>query len=346
MPVTVADIGGTNARFAISSPKSLRLQHVTYLRCADFAGVEDAYAHFLASVPEAIMQDEDGRTPHVLSLAVAGPVNAELVEVSNNHWQFAKRQLMANLQLDGLLVINDFTAQSLAQSSILSGEIDTGHEQLLAGRRDIAGSLLVIGPGTGLGVSALIPLAEGLLPIESEGGNIRFAPQTDIERDLDAFMRKRTEHVIAEHLVSGSGLEAIYAFLIQDKNAKPAQQADWFMAADQFMSADQIGATALAEAGICRDAVDLMFGILGSVMADHVLTIGCWRGAVIAGGIVPRLAPLIDASPFAQRFRAVGAMSHLLADVPVWLSTDADDGLKGAWAALDNPYLKHRLLSV
>jgi glucokinase len=181
-----------------------RLQHVTYLRCADFAGVEDAYAHFLASVPEAIKQGEDARTPHVLSLAVAGPVNAELVEVSNNHWQFAKHQLMANLQLDGLLVINDFTAQSLAQSSILSGEIGTGHEQLLDGRPDIAAPLLVIGPGTGLGVSALIPLPEGPLPIEGEGGNIRFAPQTDIEHDLDAFMRKRTEHVIAEHLASGT----------------------------------------------------------------------------------------------------------------------------------------------
>ena len=157
--------------------------------------------------------------------------------MSNNHWQFAKHQLMANLQLDGLLVINDFTAQSLAQSSILSGEIGTGHEQLLDGRPDIAAPLLVIGPGTGLGGAALIPLPEGPRPIEGEGGNIRCAPQTDIQHDLDAIMRKRTEHVIAEHLASGPGLEAIYAFLIQDKNAEPAQQADRFMSADQFMSA-------------------------------------------------------------------------------------------------------------
>ena len=93
---------------------------------------------FWRPFPKLSSRVKDARTPHVLSLAVAGPVNAELVEVSNNHWQFAKHQLMANLQLDGLLVINDFTAQSLAQSSILSGEIGTGHEQLLDGRPDIA----------------------------------------------------------------------------------------------------------------------------------------------------------------------------------------------------------------
>lgn len=340
MAVIVADIGGTNARFAISSPNSPGLQHVCYLRCADFAGVEDAYAHFAASVPEAIRPDQADGAPQVLSLAVAGPVNAELVEVSNNHWQFEKHQLMADLQLDSLLVINDFTAQSLAQSSVLSGEIGIDHEQLLGGTPDNAAPLLVIGPGTGLGVSALIPLPEGPLPVEGEGGNIRFAPQTEIERDLDAFMRMRSEHVIVEHLASGPGLEAIHTFLVSDKHAEPAQHAD------SFMSADRIGAAALAETGLCRDAVDLMFGILGSVMADHVLTIGCWRGAVIAGGIVPRLAPLICTSPFEQRFRSAGAMSHLLADVPVWLSTDADAGLNGARAALDNPYLRHRLLTV
>ncbi len=105
MAVIVADIGGTNARFAISSPNSLGLQHVCYLRCADFAGVEDAYAHFAASVPEAIRLDQADGAPQVLSLAVAGQVNAEFVEVSNNHWQFEKHQLMADLQLDSLLVV-------------------------------------------------------------------------------------------------------------------------------------------------------------------------------------------------------------------------------------------------
>jgi len=100
---------------------------------------------------------------------------------------------------------------------------------------------------------------------------------------------------------------------------------------------------ALCEEGICRDAVNMMIGILGATMADHVLTMGCWRGAVIAGGIMPRLQPLIVYSPFEQRFRSAGQMSYILGTVPVWLSTDPHAGLKGAKAAFENPYLAHRM---
>jgi glucokinase len=88
----------------------------------------------------------------------------------------------------------------------------------------------------------------------------------------------------------------------------------------------------------------MMIGILGAVMADHVLTMGCWGGAVIAGGIMPRLAPLIADSSFEQRFRSAGEMTSVLARIPVWMATDPDAGLKGARAALANPHLAHRRL--
>lgn len=324
MSFIIADVGGTNARFAVSAPDGLPLRHITHLRCADFEGLEDAFERFLAGLPR---DEQSGR--HVLSLAVAGPVNDRIVDISNNHWRFEKTRLLDRLRLEKLLVINDFTAQALAQHDAADGD----RCQLLDGVEDASAPLLVIGPGTGLGVSALIPVAQGPLPVEGEGGNIRFAPQTKAEQDLCAYMERQTDHVVVEHFVSGPGLENIYRFLADAAGTESS------------LSAEMIATSALREDGICRDAVNLMIGILGAAMGDHVLTMGCWRGAVIAGGIMPRLQPLIVSSPFERRFRSAGEMSHILGNVPVWLSTDPHAGLKGARAAFANPYLAHRMVT-
>ncbi|MEC8121709.1 MAG: glucokinase, partial [Pseudomonadota bacterium] len=107
----------------------------------------------------------------------------------------------------------------------------------------------------------------------------------------------------------------------------------------------QIGAAALAADGPERDAALAMLGMLGSVIADAVLTIGCWRGVVIAGGIVAQLRPLIEDSPFASRFRHDGVMGRLLADVPVWLCVDPHAGLRGAAAAFFTPSLQPRIIT-
>lgn len=324
MRLIVADIGGTNARFAVSSQGEPSLCHITHLRCADFVGFEDAFERFLTGLP----RDEQS-SRHILSLAVAGPVNDQIVDVSNNHWRFDKTRLLERLALDKLLVINDFTAQALAQHNAADGD----RRQILDGVEDASAPLLVIGPGTGLGVSALIPVVQGPLPVEGEGGNIRFTPQTEPERDLCAYMEQQTDHVVVEHFVSGPGLENIHRFLANSAGIETS------------LSAEMIATSALREEGICRDAVNLMIGILGAVMRDHVLTLGCWRGAVITGGIMPRLQSLINSSPLKQRFRSAGEMSHILGNVPVWLSTDPHAGLKGAQAAFGNPYLAHRMVT-
>lgn len=324
MRLIVADIGGTNARFAVSSQGEPSLCHITHLRCADFVGFEDAFERFLTGIP----RDQQGGH-HALSLAVAGPVNDQIVDVSNNHWRFDKTRLLERLALDKLLVINDFTAQALAQHNAADGD----RRQILDGIEDSSAPLLVIGPGTGLGVSALIPVVHGPLPVEGEGGNIRFAPQTEPERDLCAYMEKQTDHVVVEHFVSGPGLENIHRFLANSAGIETS------------LSAEMIATSALREEGICRDAVNLMIGILGAVMRDHVLTMGCWRGAVITGGIMPRLQSLINSSPLKQRFRSAGEMSHILGNVPVWLSTDPLAGLRGAQVAFGNPYLAHRMVT-
>ena len=324
MSSIVSDVGGTNARFAFAERMGAALTDIWTAQCADFPTIDAAVEAY-----RQIVGAEKSAHVDAMAIAVAAPVKAAIVDVTNNHWRFEKSRLLDRLRLDELLVINDFTAQALAQHEAANCD----RSQLLDGVENTSAPLLVIGPGTGLGVSALIPVVQGPLPVEGEGGNIRFAPQTEPERDLCAYMKRQTDHVVVEHFVSGPGLENIYRFLVHASGTESS------------LSAERIATSALREEGICRDAVNMMIGILGAAMGDHVLTMGCWRGAVIAGGIMPHLQPLIVSSPFERRFRSAGEMSHILGNVPVWLSTDPHAGLKGAQAAFGNPHLSHRIVT-
>lgn len=314
MALVAVDLGGTNVRFALAGDGGLT--HHASLLCRDHPTLEDAFSSYLSTVDAQVT---------AASIAVAGPVQAPHVEVTNNGWRFGKRELMASLGFDRLLVVNDFTAQALAQSDPTAN----GNLQILDGTSHGDAPLLVIGPGTGLGVAALVSSPGGLVTLEGEGGHVGFAPQDDIELDLLSRLWDERPHVSAEDFVSGSGLETVHRLLSGDR-----------------LPAPEIGAAALAAEGPAREAVHRMLAILGTVMADAALSMGCWRGAVIAGGIVAQLRPLLDDSPFAARFRHQGKMGRLLADIPVWLSVDSRAGLRGAAAAFENASLQSRVLSL
>lgn len=318
MSLVAVDVGGTNVRFAIAGEDGLSHHHS--MLCRDFPTLEAAFLAY---------QDRIDQLVSAASIAVAGPVQAEHVTVTNNHWRFGKRDLLQALRLDRLLVVNDFTAQALAQNDPTAH----GNLPLLEGVGQDDAPLLVIGPGTGLGVAALVPSPLGPIPLEGEGGHVGFAPQDAAEMELLQRMLAETPsgtpHVSAEHFVSGGGLETLYRLL----------------SGGAVLSAPKIGAAALAGDATARRAVDMMLGILGTVMADAILTIGCWRGAVIAGGIVAQLHSLVADSPFATRLRHGGTMGHLLADLPVWLSFDPHAGLRGAAAAFENASLAPRVIA-
>ena len=313
MALVAIDVGGTNVRFALAGPDGL--SDMRSMRCEDFPSLAAALAAY---------KTETGVASIAASIAVAGPVQAPDVDVTNNHWHFSKAGLLAEAGLDKLLVVNDFTAQALAQADPTAH----GNLPILGGASVEAAPLLVIGPGTGLGVSALVRAGDGFIPIEGEGGHVGMSPQSPDELALFAALRHEVGHVSAEHFVSGPGLETIYR--LQNDNQK---------------TAPEIGAKALAADGPERDAALAMLGILGSVIADAVLTVGCWRGVVIAGGIVAQLHPILEDSPFASRFRHDGVMGRLLADVPVWLCVDPQAGLRGAAAAFVNSSFQARMIT-
>ena len=315
MTLVAIDVGGTNVRFALVDSNQ-GLAAYQSLLCADFGTINEAFAAYAATVDVAIT---------AATICIAGPVKDDQVRVTNNHWHFSKRKLCHDLQLEQLLVVNDFTAQALAQADP-SGH---GNILLLDGISQPDAPLLVIGPGTGLGVSALIPAASGLIPVEGEGGHVGLSPQTDLEMELFAALAAELPFVSVEDVISGRGLERLYQYLSGGAE-KPAPH---------------IGSDALKGDGTDRDAAQMMLALLGTVIADHALTLGCWRGVVIAGGIVAQLQPLIATSAFADRMRHGGLMAELLADLPVWLSVDPHAGLRGAAAAFDNENLRGRVIA-
>ena len=313
MTLVAVDVGGTNVRFAIAGASGLG--GVRSMLCADYPSLAAAFAAYTG---------ETGVQADAASIAVAGPVQAPHVDVTNNHWQFSKGAMLVHAGLERLLVVNDFTAQALAQTDPSAH----GNLTVLPGTGSADAPLLVIGPGTGLGVSALVPAGDGYLAIEGEGGHVGMSPQSEAEMALLQARKVEVFHVSAEDFVSGPGLENVYRLQTGTE-----------------LRAPEIGKAAVTSDGPAREAAMTMLGILGTVIADAVLTIGCWRGVVIAGGIVAQLQPLLADSPFAERFRHGGTMSRLLEEVPVWLSVDPHAGLRGAAAAIANPSLQARVIT-
>ncbi|MGI9451617.1 MAG: glucokinase, partial [Geminicoccaceae bacterium] len=186
----VTDIGGTNARFALVDGDGHLVDEKT-LKTKDFPGVVEAAKFYLGeqSIDSAV-------------LVVAGPVESDHIALTNCPWEFSLRETKIALDLEKLLAINDFVAQALAIP-----KLDRNDLQKLGGRQAVEDrAIVVIGPGTGLGVAGLIKIGETFHAIPTEGGHVAFAPKDEIEEGMLRILRRRFGHVSNERLLSGPGL--------------------------------------------------------------------------------------------------------------------------------------------
>jgi glucokinase len=293
----VGDIGATNARFALIG-ESLAATRVRVYAADDFPGLGEAIAAYL--VAEAVR-------PREAALAVASPVTGDRVTLTNHPWSFSIEELRRGLELERLLVINDFTANALAVPHLGPGErvkIGGGSE---APRAPIA----VLGPGTGLGMSGLVPTERGWFALSGEGGHATLPPADDRESAVLERMRRRFSHVSAERVLSGPGLVNLYQTLCEIDGV-PALP----------YTAAQIADRQIGEAEpLCRAALDLFCAMLGTVAGDLALTLGARGGVFIAGGIVPRLGPAFAESRFRARFEEKGRFAAYMAAIPTYTVT-------------------------
>jgi glucokinase len=316
----VADIGGTNARFALVDPASERplLRAQCTLGCADFRDLRHAAEHYLAQV--------DTR-PARAAIAVAATVRADGIRLTNRAWSFSQRELREALGLRQLTVLNDFAALAWAVPALARDESEALHGDPAA---PLAGPVSVLGPGTGLGVSLLLgDPGRGWQVVATEGGHASFAPIDDEDRLLARWLDARFGRTSNERLLSGPGLAQIDAAL-RAGGATPVLDAPDPGLRDPaaIVAAALAGHDASASRSLAR-----FCAVLGSVAGDCALLHGA-RTVMIAGGMVPRFIPFLRASEFRRRFLAKGRYAAMLQDVAVRVITHPAPGLLGAAVAL------------
>lgn len=312
VPVSLlADIGGTRARFALRLADGT-LSAPRVVDVAAYPGPVEAIAAYL---------DELGAPPvRAAALAIAAPVDAGDVRLTNGLWTFRRDELRARLGLTRLLLLNDFTALALALPQLPAQEL----RQIGGGVALPTAPKAVVGPGTGLGVSGLVHVRGHWLALSGEGGHATLAPADAREAALLALAWREFPHVSVERLVSGSGLPLLHR-LVAEVDGRAAAESSPAAIVDAAIAGDPAAAA----------TIDTFAALLGTLAGNLALTLGARGGVYLGGGIVPRLGERFARTPFRARFEAKGRFAPYLATVPAYVILSPAPALLGAAQALD-----------
>jgi len=312
--VAVADIGGTHARFAIAEidgGRVVSLGEPVTLKTAEHGSFQLAWEEF---------GRQNGGLPNELAIAFAGPVGGEVLKLTNNPWVIRPALIQERLGVDRYVVVNDFGAVGYAVATLS----DEHFSHLCGPDRPLSdqGVTSIVGPGTGLGVAALLRRKDHYEVIETEGGHIDFAPLDLLEDKMLIQFRRHFRRVSVERVAAGQGLWNIYEALgaIEGLDLK-------FHDDKALWAAALAGTDSLATA-----ALDRLCLTLGAVAGDLALAQGA-NAVVIAGGVGLRLADYLPRSGFRDRFIAKGRFERRMDEMPVKLITHPQPGLFGAAAA-------------
>ena len=313
--LVAVDIGGTHARFALAEVAGGKVEHLgpeTTLKTAEHASFQTAWEAFGAAL--------GGTLAKAAAIAVAGPVQGEIVQFTNNPWIIRPALVNEKLGVERHVLINDFAAVShaVAQADAAHFLHLAGPDQALPGE----GTLSVVGPGTGLGVAYVCRDAHGYRVSATEGGHIDFAPLDGIEDAILARLRERYRRVSVERVVAGPGLAEIRATLARIEGRAVLETDDKALWALAMSGEDSLAAAAL----------DRFCLALGSVAGDLALAQGA-SATVIAGGLGYRIREHLVRSGFAERYCAKGRFAGMMAGLPVKLIVHPQPGLLGAAAA-------------
>ena len=303
----LADIGGSNARLATLEQGDAEPM---VFRTTDFSGFPAAL--------DAYRQRADVPGPFArAAIGVAGPVTEDGARLTNCDWDLSQAAISKAIGGGEVVLVNDFTA--LALSLPVLGKRDV---RKLGGGQPVADAArAVLGPGTGLGVSGLVPDGGGgFVPVSGEGGHVDLAGANPREMTILARLMERFEHVSAECVLSGPGLRTLYELLAELAGIAETQSA---------RPEDIAGSAATMESPIAVETVSLFTRWLGAVAGDLALTLGARGGVYLAGGIVNQWGSNFDAGLFREGFEAKGRFRDYLARIPTWVITDPFPAFKG-----------------
>ena len=314
-PRLLADIGATHARFGLETAPGV-LGRVAVLRCDDYDGIVPLLHAYLEQHPNQ-------RINHA-AFALANPISGDFIRMTNRDWQFSTDEVRRTLGLSTLLIVNDFTALAMALPGFKPNDL----MQVGGGAAQTHAVSGVLGPGTGLGVSGVIPTIDGFVTLGSEGGHVNFAPSDEREFAILQFAWREWKHVSNERLISGPGMELIYRALAQ-RNGVDTGAGFAARGAAEIIS----GALEQHDA-LCLEVLECFAGMLGSAAANLAVTLGAFGGIFIGGGIVPRMGEWFAGSPFRARFEAKGRFTDYIAQIPTFVIMTPNPALYGVSAIL------------
>lgn len=321
LPTLLADIGGTNLRFALGDGQDapLRDGSIRRYRAADHASLGEAAARYVAEL---------GVQPHAAVFAVAGRVDAGEVKITNLPWTVSAQAVAEGLKLASVRLVNDFAAQSRCLPLLAPDDLEIiGTPPAPSLRGTQSRTVAVAGPGTGLGVGALLMRNGHAIELETEGGHLSFAPATDEETAVLARLRTRFGRVSNERVLCGNGLYNLYVALCEIAGCAPR-------AANQ--EAVSIAANDGSDAQAVR-AAELFCELFGAIAGDLVFAFGAWDGVYLTGGLLEPMLPWIRRGGFRRRFEDKGRFSPTMAKIPTVAIRHPHTGLLGAAAmALDD----------
>ncbi|WP_404405179.1 glucokinase [Pelagibacterium halotolerans] len=309
----VADIGGTNMRFALSDLDELTISNYALFKNDLFASPFEALSAYLKTTPE--------RPDHV-GFAIAGSVEGDSVTPTNKRWTLTAEEVRRATGAKDVCFINDFEAIALSLPTLpREDRVQIGG----AVSRNTA-PMAVLGPGTGLGVAGLVRGPDRDIALAGEGGHVGFAARTAEDFEIVQALQADLDFVSAEQLISGPGLVALYQLLCERHGlTTPSVTPE-----DVVKAVDENGDVH------ARHALTLFARWLGSFAGDVALTFGARGGVFIGGGIAPRILSVLKDGPFRQAFEDKGRLSRYLEAIPIHVITTPNAGLKGAALAVSD----------
>lgn len=314
-PALLADIGGTNVRFALLTEARGAPQQVRILACADYSNICAALQAYCVEIGISCPSD--------VVVAIAGPVTGDVIKMTNHSWRFSITEVRKALNLSRFRVINDFAALALAIPRLTQND----RVQIGCGDPKPRSAIGLIGPGTGLGVSGLVPVGEqAWQPLFGEGGHVSFS-SVDSEQDaILQHIRRKYKTVSADRLISGPGLVCLYEALAELAGDMPLP-----------LTAIEISQAALTGTDpLCAKTIDLFCAMLGTAAGNLALTLGAEGGVYIGGGIIPVMLDYFKTSRFRAQFEAKGRLAHYLRSIPTFVITASTPTLLGLATLFDD----------
>jgi glucokinase len=305
--VLVADVGGTNARLALSNLDDNSIGSIRNYLCDDFNSLAEILDLYLSELDVKILD---------ACIAIACPIHGDTVTMTNQSWTFSIEEIKRRLSLRTLKVINDFTAISYAIPTLKENQLIQ-----IGGTKPQPGfPKAVYGAGTGLGVAHLVPTNDQWLSISGEGGHQAFAPSNEEEDNILKYLRKTYGHVSVERILSGPGLVNIHNAVRYSRGLEIVD-----------LTPQEITTRASNnECEICVDVLDIFCSVFGRFGGDLALNIGAFGGVYIAGGVIPKFLEYFLNSNFREAFLDKGRFKDYLKDIPVYLINAEQVGLLGA----------------